>query len=438
MTENGAPAFKGFSFKKRKINTFNRSSLFAKHEEEDNEEEGNKNSKNQNFNRKIANEDLKKAQKQLQNDRKSQMVVQQALEQDDEIFQYDEIHDKISSTKLREQMEEERKEASYNNKAPKYIKGLMKTAAKRNLESERRYERRAVRERKDEDHLFNDKEKFVTPAFKAKMLKLEQAEKEEAHMDAIDEMHDVTKQQDISGFHRHFLNDTYNPTNILRKMTGSSAEQKKENEVKKENDQDPEPESELEKNSEKSPTKISEDEDENENDKKSDAEDHPRRQRHDSSSSEGSEAGSDVGSNFSGASNEVIGEFEDPQPEDDPELQKLKSRFAIPKSVPNLTSAASTIGGATNDLKGFAPASTSYSKISTRSKVTAGGAGIETEVDYDWQLFKLRHIFRKRLSEDDVEAARRRYHQRNAMRDAKGGWSKVLATWKERKKIKKF
>ena len=91
-----------------------------------------------NFSKKQANTELKKQQKQLKNDRKAQMAVQQALEQDDEIFEYDSIHDKISSTKLREQIEEERKKQNLNNKATKYIKGLMKTAAKRNLESRKK------------------------------------------------------------------------------------------------------------------------------------------------------------------------------------------------------------------------------------------------------------------------------------------------------------
>merc|ERR1712174_152814 len=93
--------------------------------------------------------------------------------------------------------------------------------------SERRHENRAIRDRKDEDHLYEDKEKFVTPAFKAKMEQLAKAEKEEERLDAIDSMQSVEKQDGISGFYRHFLNDTYeDPTKILRTKTGKSKEEK--------------------------------------------------------------------------------------------------------------------------------------------------------------------------------------------------------------------
>lgn len=373
-----------------------------------------------NFSKKQANTELKKQQKQLKNDRKAQMAVQQALEQDDEIFEYDSIHDKISSTKLREQIEEERKKQNLNNKAPKYIKGLMKTAAKRNLESERRYERRAVRERKDEDHLFADKEKFVTPAFKEKMAKLEKAEQEELRLDAIDEMQDVTKHKDINAFHRHFLNDNYqDPSLTLRKLTGQR--KVKGEQIEKKDQEEAIDDAKQQKETIKA---ASDDEPES-----------PKRRRHDSSSEdEESENDQDeIGSNISGGSNEPNldeNDLEDAPKPTDPELEKLKSRFAIPKNVPDLTSQNSSGGNSstTGAMKGFAPASTSYSKISTRSKVTAGGAGIETEIDYDWQLFKLNHIFRKKLSDEDIEAAKRKFHQRDAMRDVKGGWVKILSS----------
>ena len=48
-------------------------------------------------------------------------------------------------------------------------------AQKRKLEDERRYERRSIKERKDEEgnQEFKDKEKFITPAYKEKMEKLQ-------------------------------------------------------------------------------------------------------------------------------------------------------------------------------------------------------------------------------------------------------------------------
>merc|ERR1712048_461459 len=121
--------------------------------------------------------------------------------------EYDPVYGEVSNFQKAKDEEERRKKLNLSIKKPKYIKGMLKTAAKRKLEDERRYERRAIKERKNEDHLFDDKEKFITPAYKEKMEKLEKAEEEIQRRDELDRLQDVKKQTGLSGFYRHLLND---------------------------------------------------------------------------------------------------------------------------------------------------------------------------------------------------------------------------------------
>lgn len=62
---------------------------------------------------------------------------------------------------------------------PKYIANLLKTAELRKVELERRVERKVQKERETEGDMFNDKESFVTPAYRAKLAELKKLEEEE-------------------------------------------------------------------------------------------------------------------------------------------------------------------------------------------------------------------------------------------------------------------
>jgi len=311
--------------------------------------------------RKNVNAILSKANKHAQTKRSNQTKIQKALEQDEKIFEYDEIYDNVSSIKQAEREDEERKKLNQVNKAPKYIKNLLKTAAKRNLESERRYERRSVKERKTEDDMFGDKEKFLTPAYKEKMQKLEEAEQEQLRRDKLDEMQDVTKQNDMSGFYRHFLQDNYSKPREFISKTNAELEAEM---VKKEAEQASEKETSLE----------------------NDTPANPPRKRHDSSSDE-----------------EPSQEDADSTAGDD----GLSDQFDMSDDQ-------------------FKASSTTFSKSSMRSRITAGGAGIETEIDYEEQVEKLKVIFKRQLTDDDVAEQARLYFQRQAVRDGQGGWAKVL------------
>ena len=106
-------------------------------------------------------------------------------------------------------MEETKAEQSGKKKVvdrkPKYISNLLKQAEIRNQEEERRKERKVQKEREEEGDEFADKEKFVTSAYRKKMEEMQKLDEEEKKKEAMEQMLDVTKQKDMSGFYRHLF-----------------------------------------------------------------------------------------------------------------------------------------------------------------------------------------------------------------------------------------
>nr|CAG4638722.1 EOG090X0D2W [Cyclestheria hislopi] len=143
----------------------------------------------------------KSAEKSIQRNQ-ARLAAMKALEEDPTIFQYDEVYDKM------EQKREERKPVKQEKK-PKYIANLLRTAEQRKVEQERRAERKVQKEREAEGDMYNDKEAFVTPAYRAKLAELQKLEEEEKHREQLEAMLDVTKQRDLSGFYRHLYNQTF-------------------------------------------------------------------------------------------------------------------------------------------------------------------------------------------------------------------------------------
>ncbi|CAN4120177.1 unnamed protein product [Withania somnifera] len=86
-----------------------------------------------------------------------------ALEEDPSVFDYDGVYDdmKVKAVQPRAQDREERK--------PKYIQMLIDKAKQREREHEVIYERKIAKERSKDDHLYADKDKFVTAAYKRKL-----------------------------------------------------------------------------------------------------------------------------------------------------------------------------------------------------------------------------------------------------------------------------
>uniref|UniRef100_A0A5S6QM72 DUF2040 domain-containing protein n=1 Tax=Trichuris muris TaxID=70415 RepID=A0A5S6QM72_TRIMR len=146
--------------------------------------------------------------------------IEKALEEDPNAFAYDEVYEKIEKDRNNSRATAKEKDGA----KPKYITALLKNAKKRQVEYEAREERKQQREREKEGGEFADKEVFVTGAYRRKLEELEEHNKAVERMDRIDEMMDVSKQKDLSGFYRHFLNDVAQPVSSL-KDSETAAEQ---------------------------------------------------------------------------------------------------------------------------------------------------------------------------------------------------------------------
>ncbi|KAF8395449.1 hypothetical protein HHK36_019395 [Tetracentron sinense] len=131
----------------------------------------------------------KKALKDIEEQQKK------ALEEDPTIYDYDGVYDEMKE-KIARPLAQDRKE-----RESKYIHRLMQKAKEREREHEIVYERRLAKERSKDDHLFADKDKFVTSAYKKKLA--EQAKwLEEEHLRQLrEEKDDVTKKSDMSDFY---------------------------------------------------------------------------------------------------------------------------------------------------------------------------------------------------------------------------------------------
>jgi len=128
---------------------------------------------------------------------------QAAISQDASVFDYDGAYDA---------MQEQRKEArelttgkSGQQKSAKYIGTIMEAHKERQIENDKIFERKLVKEAEAEAHLYGDKEKFVTAAYRKKMQAREEFEAEQKAKEAKEEKEDVTKRKDMSHFYSNLL-----------------------------------------------------------------------------------------------------------------------------------------------------------------------------------------------------------------------------------------
>lgn len=138
--------------------------------------------------------------------KRSQLEVQQqhaaALQQDPNVFDYDAVYDDMREAREKPRMQDAAARES------KYIGRLMAKAKEREREQDIIYERKLAKEREKEDHLYGDKEKFVTRAYREKMAEQARFLEEEKMRDAAEAAQDVTKREDLSDFYRNLYKGT--------------------------------------------------------------------------------------------------------------------------------------------------------------------------------------------------------------------------------------
>ncbi|CAK8538909.1 unnamed protein product [Lathyrus sativus] len=144
-----------------------------------------------------------------------------ALEEDPTIFDYDGVYDKMKEKVSRPliQDREERK--------PKYIQNLIQKAKEREQYREIVYEKKIAKERSKDDHLFADKDKYITEAYRKKLAEREQQMELERLRELQEEREDVTKKKD-------FLVDFY--TNLDKNVAyGAKDAQRRKHDNRAEN-----------------------------------------------------------------------------------------------------------------------------------------------------------------------------------------------------------
>lgn len=133
--------------------------------------------------------------------KQTQIQIEKALQEDKSVFEYDDIYDELEKEKLKIDPKAKKNES----KEPKYIVGIMKAAAKRKMEFERVQDRKIQKEREEEGDLWSNKEVFVTAAYRKKMEERQKMEEEERRQEQIENLLDVRKQKDLSGFYFSLL-----------------------------------------------------------------------------------------------------------------------------------------------------------------------------------------------------------------------------------------
>ncbi|KAK0210794.1 coiled-coil domain-containing protein 55-domain containing protein [Desarmillaria ectypa] len=101
---------------------------------------------------------------------------------DASVYEYDEVWDKIQEAK---QKQKEAKELDSAQRKPKYIHGLLQSAATRKLDHLRAEEKMMQHEREAEGDEFKDKESFITQAYKDQMAEVRRAEEEEQRREEL-------------------------------------------------------------------------------------------------------------------------------------------------------------------------------------------------------------------------------------------------------------
>ena len=81
----------------------------------------------------------------------------------------------------------------------------------REIENEKLFERKMVKEAEAEAHLYCDKEKFLTSAYRKKLDARKEYEEELKRKEAEEAKNDVTKRGDLTGFYANLLNHNLAP-----------------------------------------------------------------------------------------------------------------------------------------------------------------------------------------------------------------------------------
>ncbi|KAL6078161.1 Ubiquitin carboxyl-terminal hydrolase 42-like [Balamuthia mandrillaris] len=140
------------------------------------------------------------------------------LEEDPSVYDYDGVYDS-----LRDNRAQKERSAAIERKArkPKYMQNLLAAADKRKKEQEILFDKKLIKEREKEDHLYEDTETFITPAYQRKLEEQRRFKEEQDKLDAIAARNDVTKS---SNFMFDFYSKIYDAKNVSMGGVGTDEE----------------------------------------------------------------------------------------------------------------------------------------------------------------------------------------------------------------------
>ncbi|EFJ43409.1 hypothetical protein VOLCADRAFT_96440 [Volvox carteri f. nagariensis] len=130
---------------------------------------------------------------------KVQQVYEEALAEDPSVFDYDGVYDSIQEARVTSKQQDKVQRQS------KYIASLLEQAQQRKREQDVLYERRMVKERQQEDHLFEDKERFVTSAYRKKLEEDKKWLEAERQKELEEQRNDVRKVGHMGNFYANLL-----------------------------------------------------------------------------------------------------------------------------------------------------------------------------------------------------------------------------------------
>lgn len=122
-----------------------------------------------------------------------------ALAEDASVFDYDSHFDSIQASRSEPKRQEKMARES------RYIASLLEKAEERKREQNVQYERQLAKERAAEDHLYGDKEKFVTAAYKKKLEEEAKWKAEQKSKEEEEERNAVEKRGHMGDFYRNIL-----------------------------------------------------------------------------------------------------------------------------------------------------------------------------------------------------------------------------------------
>uniref|UniRef100_A0A8R1TMX2 DUF2040 domain-containing protein n=1 Tax=Onchocerca volvulus TaxID=6282 RepID=A0A8R1TMX2_ONCVO len=172
---------------------------------------------------------------------------EKALAEDPTIFDYDNVYEELQAKK--NQKIANIKAADKERKS-KYAEQILEAHKKRLLAQQSREERKQQKEREAEAGQFDDKEKFVTSAYKKQLAEMENFRLQEAVDNRLDELTAVEKQKIgmwKGGFYRTLLDDIVQDNNtpikieekdIKQEQTESAEHAKKLSSLRKDSNSD--------------------------------------------------------------------------------------------------------------------------------------------------------------------------------------------------------